>query len=149
MGHLLSAEPILSWALFITLADIEARLSEILGLEVRDLDLQVRSITIFPNGIRSLKTKGSNRPIPLSRRAAAVFQGRRQGEEDGEAPGAGGVAHPLGPHVPAASVVVRHALAATRSRGLRLGGMGTGALPLCACRLACGRRGGCSRACGG
>ena len=85
MGHLLSAEPILSWALFITLADIEARLSEILGLEVRDVDLQERSITIKPNGIRGLKTKGSNRTIPLSRRAAAVLQGHRQGKEDGEA----------------------------------------------------------------
>ena len=75
----------LAWALFVTLTDTGARLSEILGLEVRDLDLQVRSITIFPNGIRSLKTKGSNRTIPLSRRAAEVFQGHRQGEEDGEA----------------------------------------------------------------
>ena len=81
MGHLLSAEPILSWALFITLADIEARLSEILGLEVRDVDLQERSITVRPDGIRGLKTKGSHRTIPLNRRAAEALQERRQSTE--------------------------------------------------------------------
>ena len=81
MGHLLSAEPSLSWALFITLADIEARLSEILGLEVRDVDLQERSITVRPDGIRGLKTKGLHRTIPLSRRATEALQERRQSTE--------------------------------------------------------------------
>jgi len=36
----------LAWALFITLIDTGARLSEIVGLEVQDVDLQERSITI-------------------------------------------------------------------------------------------------------
>ena len=75
----------LAWALFVTLTDTGARLSEIVGLEVRDVDLQERSITIKPNNIRGLKTKGSNRTIPLSRGAAAVLQEHRQGKEDGEA----------------------------------------------------------------
>jgi len=75
----------LAWALFVTLMDTGARLSEILGLEVQDVDLQARSITIRPNGIRGLKTKGSHRTLPLSRRAAEVLQGHRQGKEDGEA----------------------------------------------------------------
>ena len=75
----------LAWALFVTLTDTGARLSEILGLEVQGVDLQVRSITILPNGIRSLKTTGSNRTIPLSRRATEVLQRHRKGKEDGEA----------------------------------------------------------------
>ena len=48
----------LAWALFVTLMDTGARLSEIVGLEVRDVDLQERSVAIRPNGIRGLKTKG-------------------------------------------------------------------------------------------
>ena len=48
-------------ALFVTLTDTGARLSEITGLEVQDVDLQERSITIRPNSIRTLKTKGSQR----------------------------------------------------------------------------------------
>ena len=75
----------LAWALFVTLMDTGARLSEILGLEVREVDLQERSIIIRPNGIRGLKTRGSHRTLPLSRRAAEVLQGHRQGKEDGEA----------------------------------------------------------------
>ena len=34
----------LAWALFVTLKDTGARLSEIVGLEVRDMDLQERSV---------------------------------------------------------------------------------------------------------
>ena len=56
-----------------------------MGLEVQDVDLQERSVTIRPNGIRGLKTKGSHRTLPLSQRAAEVLQGHRQGKEDGEA----------------------------------------------------------------
>ena len=67
------------------LTDTGARLSEIMELEVREVDLQERWITIRPNGIRGLKTKGSHRTIPLSRRAAEVLLGHRQGKEDGEA----------------------------------------------------------------
>jgi integrase len=73
----------LAWALFITLIDTGARLSEIVGLEVQDVDLQERSITIKPNNIRGLKTKGSHRTLPLSHRAAETLQEHRKGKEDG------------------------------------------------------------------
>jgi integrase len=56
-----------------------------MGLEVQDVDLQERSITIRPNSIRSLKTKGSHRTFPLSQRAAETLQEHRKGKEDGEA----------------------------------------------------------------
>ena len=48
----------LAWALFVTLINTGARLSEIVGLEVQDVDLQERSVIIRPNNIRGLKTKG-------------------------------------------------------------------------------------------
>ena len=48
----------LAWALFVTLTDTGARLSEIVGLEVRDVDPQERWVAIKPNNIRGLKTKG-------------------------------------------------------------------------------------------
>ena len=53
--------------------DTSARLSEIVRLEVGEVDPQSRSLTKSANGIRGLKTKGSNRTIPLSRRAAEVL----------------------------------------------------------------------------
>jgi integrase len=71
-------------ALFVTLTDTGARLSEITGLEVRDVDLQQRSITIRPNGIRQLKTKGSQRTLPLSQRALELLQGHRRGKGDSD-----------------------------------------------------------------
>ena len=71
-------------ALFVTLTDTGARLSEITGLEVRDVDLQQRSITIRPNGIRQLKTKGSQRTLPLSQRAQELLQGHRRGKGDSD-----------------------------------------------------------------
>ena len=73
----------LAWALFITLIDTGARLSEIVGLEVQDVDLQERSITIRPKNIRGLKTKGSHRTLPLSHRAAETLKEHRKGKEDG------------------------------------------------------------------
>ena len=48
----------LAWALFVTLIDTGARLSEIVGLEVQDVDLQERWVALRPNGIRGLKTRG-------------------------------------------------------------------------------------------
>ena len=51
----------LALALFVTLIDTGAKLSEIVGLEVQDVDLEERSITMRPNNIRGLKTKGSYR----------------------------------------------------------------------------------------
>ena len=69
-------------ALFITLTDTGARLSEITGLVVQDVDLQERSITIRPNGVRTLKTKGSQRTLPLSERALELLQEHRRGKGD-------------------------------------------------------------------
>ena len=42
----------------ITLTDTGARLSEIVGLEVRGVDPQERWVALRPNGIRDLKTRG-------------------------------------------------------------------------------------------
>ena len=56
-----------------------------MGLEVQDVDLQERSITIRPNGIRGLKTNRSRRPIPLSQAAADTLQEHEQGKEESEA----------------------------------------------------------------
>jgi len=69
-------------ALFITLTDTGARLSEITGLVVQDVDLQERSITIRPNGVRTLKTKGSQRILPLSQSALEALQEHRRGKGD-------------------------------------------------------------------
>ncbi len=69
-------------ALFVTLSDTGARLSEIVGLEVKDVDLQQRSITIQPNTIRRLKTKGSKRTIPVSQSALELLQEHRIGKDD-------------------------------------------------------------------
>ena len=69
-------------ALFVALTDTGARLSEITGLEVQDVDLQERSIKIRPNGVRTLKTKGSQRTLPLSERALELLQEHRRGKGD-------------------------------------------------------------------
>jgi integrase len=69
-------------ALFVALTDTGARLSEITGLEVQDVDLQERSITIRPNSIRTLKTKGSQRTLPLSQSALELLQEYRRGKGD-------------------------------------------------------------------
>ena len=55
-----------------------------MGLEVQDVDLQERSITIRPNGIQGLKANRSRRTIPLSQ-AAETLQEHRQGKEESEA----------------------------------------------------------------
>jgi integrase len=56
--------------------------AEVARLLVQDVDLQGRSLRISPNTIRGLKTKGTNRVIPLSPRALELLQGFRQGKED-------------------------------------------------------------------
>ena len=71
-----------AYTLFVTLRDTGARLSEIVGLEVKDVDLQQRSITIQPNTIRRLKTKGSKRTIPVSQSALELLQEHRLGKDD-------------------------------------------------------------------
>ena len=73
-------------ALWTTLRDTGARLSEIVYLAVADVDLQNKSVAIRPNSLRgSLKTASSERIIPLSDKALEALQVLRQGKEDGEA----------------------------------------------------------------
>ena len=73
-------------AMWTTLRDTGARLSEIVYLAVGDVDLQAKSVAIRPNSFRgSLKTASSERTIPLSDRALGALQVLRQGKEDDEA----------------------------------------------------------------
>ena len=73
-------------ALWVTLRDTGARLSEIVYLTVGDVDLQNKSLAIRPNALRgNLKTASSERTIPLSDKALEALQVLRQGKEDGEA----------------------------------------------------------------
>jgi integrase len=73
-------------ALWTTLRDTGARLSEIVYLAVGDVDLQNKSVAIRPNAFRgSLKTASSERTIPLSDKALEALQVLRQGKEDDEA----------------------------------------------------------------
>ena len=62
-------------ALFLVLADTGARLGEVVGLEARDVDFQNKTIRIRPNSVRGLKTKSSDRTVPLSQRATEALQG--------------------------------------------------------------------------
>ena len=68
--------------LFVTLADTGARLTEIVGLEAQDLDLAKGCLTIRHNSIRRLKTKTSDRVIPLSRRAQELLRQHQDGLSD-------------------------------------------------------------------
>ena len=73
-------------ALWATLRDTGARLSEIVYLAVEDVDLQNKSVAIRPNAFRgSLKTASSERTIPLSDKALEALQVLRQGKEDEDA----------------------------------------------------------------
>tara|TARA_B110000879_G_C11116983_1_gene489990 strand:- start:74 stop:1372 length:1299 start_codon:yes stop_codon:yes gene_type:complete len=73
-------------ALWATLRDTGARLSEVVYLAVGDVDLQNKSVAIRPNSLRgSLKTASSERTIPLSDKALGALQALRQGKEDDEA----------------------------------------------------------------
>ncbi|MDB4213939.1 tyrosine-type recombinase/integrase [Octadecabacter sp.] len=73
-------------ALWTTLRDTGARLSEIVYLAVGDVDLQDKAVAIRPNAFRgTLKTASSERTIPLSDKALDALQVLRQGKEDDEA----------------------------------------------------------------
>jgi integrase len=73
-------------ALWTTLRDTGARLSEIVYLAVEDVNLQDKSVAIRPNAFRSsLKTASSERIIPLSDKALEALQVLRQGKEEGDA----------------------------------------------------------------
>ena len=71
-------------ALWTTLRDTGARLSEIVYLAVGDVNLQDKSVAIRPNELRgNLKTASSERTIPLSDKALEALQVLRQGKEEG------------------------------------------------------------------
>jgi integrase len=62
--------------LFWLLADTGARLGEIVGLEVQDIDLAAETMHLRPNAIRGLKTKSSERILPLSKRTQDLLSSR-------------------------------------------------------------------------
>ena len=73
-----------AYALFVILCDTGAQLAEITGLEVKDVDLETRCLHIRHNGIRRLKTKTSERTIPLSPRAADCLREHKVGLSDAD-----------------------------------------------------------------
>ncbi len=71
-----------AYGLFLMLTDTGARLSEIVGLEQQDVDLDQGKLHIRPNTVRGLKTKTSERTLPLSPRAAECLRGHTVGLSD-------------------------------------------------------------------
>ena len=69
-------------ALYEALCATGARLSEVCGMECGDMNLQDRAIHIKPNSIRTLKTVGSERTIPLSDVAFDLLFKLKHGRED-------------------------------------------------------------------
>ena len=100
------AEDAVAHAIFVTLADTGARLAEITGLEVQDVDLQQACVHIRRNSIRRLKTKSSKRVIPLSQRVLELLQQHRQGKEDSD-PIVPGFAKPRGNDAASAMLMKR------------------------------------------
>ena len=74
-----------AWALFVTLRDTGARVSEVSGLRVKDCDLGQQCLHLTATPWRSLKTNNSQRSVPLSHTAAAALAKLTQGK-DPEAP---------------------------------------------------------------
>ena len=74
-----------AYALLLCLADTGARRAEIVGLEAQDIDLEACYLHIRQNSLRRLKTKTSERTIPLSPRATQCLR-EHQGEASGAAP---------------------------------------------------------------
>jgi integrase len=72
-------------ALWTTLRDTGARLSEVVYLTVGDINLQDKSVTFGENALRKhLKTASSMRTIPLSNNAISSLQALRQGKDDND-----------------------------------------------------------------
>ena len=69
---------------YLLLRETGLRVSELAGIQVGDVSLQDRSLHVQPNDIRGLKTKGSQRVIPLSDTSLAALQQHRQGKEDSD-----------------------------------------------------------------
>ena len=67
---------------YLLLRETGLRVSELAGIQVGDVSLQDRSLHVQPNDIRGLKTKGSQRVIPLSDTSLAALQQHRQGKDD-------------------------------------------------------------------
>lgn len=72
-------------AIYLALWETGARVAEITGLQVRDVNLQDRSLRIQSNDIRGLKTASSERLLPISDQLVAALQDLRQGKME-EAP---------------------------------------------------------------
>ncbi|MDA9061454.1 tyrosine-type recombinase/integrase, partial [Planktomarina temperata] len=76
-----------AWALYVTLRDTGARVSEISGLRTKDCDLVAKCLHISPTPWRGLKTTNSQRSVPLSTEAAAALGKLIQNQtSDPEAP---------------------------------------------------------------
>ncbi|MDA9899502.1 tyrosine-type recombinase/integrase [Planktomarina temperata] len=76
-----------AWALYVTLRDTGARVSEISGLRTKDCDLVAKCLDISPTPWRGLKTTNSQRSVPLSAEAAAALGKLIQNQtSDPEAP---------------------------------------------------------------
>jgi len=69
-------------AIYVALWDTGARLAEITGLQVRDIDQKDRSVHIRHNGIRGLKTASSDRVLPLSLRVFEGLQEHLRGKDE-------------------------------------------------------------------
>jgi len=65
--------------LVMLLMDTGARLGEVVGLEVQDVDLAAGALHIRPNSIRGLKTKTSVRTVPISERVRERLSGQVSG----------------------------------------------------------------------
>lgn len=62
-----------AWALFVSLRDTGARISEVSGLRVKDCDTDKGCLNISPTPWRTLKTNNSQRSVPLSKEALMVL----------------------------------------------------------------------------
>ena len=67
-------------SLVMLLTDTGARLGEVVGLEVQDVDPQAGALHIRPNSIRGLKTKTSVRTVPMSERVRECLSGQISGQ---------------------------------------------------------------------
>jgi integrase len=74
-----------AWALFVTLRDTGARVSEVSGLRVKDCNLEQQCLHLTATPWRSLKTNNSQRSVPLSYAATTALAKLAQGK-DPEAP---------------------------------------------------------------
>jgi integrase len=69
-----------AWALFVTLRDTGARVSEVSGLRVKDCDLEQQCLHLTATPWRSLKTNNSQRSVPLSYTATTALAKLAQGK---------------------------------------------------------------------